>query len=275
MIGVFFWGATFAFIKEAVAVVDVYSFLTIRFAIAALLLFVIFFRRFARLDLRTTGMGLTIGIVLALSFVFQTIGIKYTSASNAAFITGLCVVIVPVLVIFIDRKPPSALQAVSIAAATAGLALLTLKDGFAVSRGDIWVFLCAFTFAAHILMVGRMIKSIDAALFSFVQLLTVAIVSFFAGLAVNGGIDIPAHPAAWRGIIFCAVFGSAYMYTVQAHYQKYITEVKAALIYSLEPVFAAVVAFLYLGETVTARAAAGGALIFAAMLIADIRNHPG
>ncbi len=270
LIGVFFWGVTFVLIKESLETIDAFSFIAFRFFIAVLILFVIFFRRFSDINLEIIKKGVIIGYVLGISFIFQTIGIKYTTASNAAFITGLCVVIVPIYVAFIDRKLPGLIQILSIIAAFIGLGLLTLKDGYSVNRGDLWALLCAFTFAAHILMVGRMINHIDAALFSIVQLLTVGVVSCAAGLVVNGNISVPENPAVWRSIIFCAVFGSAYVLTVQAQYQKYISEVKAAMIYATEPVFAAVVACIYLGEIITVRIAAGGILIFAAMLVTDV-----
>lgn len=271
LLGVVFWGATFVFIKEAVAIVDVYSFISTRFLIAVLILSLIFFRRFQKYNLDIFKKGILIGSVLAASFIFQTIGIKFTTASNAAFITGLSVVFVPIFVSLIDRRLLKLMEVVAVIFASVGLALLTLNSGFNINIGDEWVLLAAITFGIHLIMVSRLVKKIDAPTFTITQLFTVGIITAVIGFLVNKQIVISDQIVVWRAILFTAIFASAYMYTTQAYLQRYITELKTAIIFSFEPLFAAVIAFLYLGEILTLKAIIGGLLIFFAMILSELR----
>lgn len=271
LLGVVFWGATFVFIKEAVAIVDVFSFISVRFFIASILLSLIFFKRFRNYNREIFKKGVIIGIVLAAAFIFQTMGIKYTSASNAAFITGLAIVFVPVFVSFIDRRLPKPMQILAVILAFTGLALLTLKSGFNLNIGDVWVFFCAIVAAIHLIMIGRLVKKIDAPMFTITQLLTVATIAGVVGLLLNREIVISDQLVVWKAILFCAIFASAYMYTTQARFQRYMTELKAAIIYSFEPLFAAIIAYFYLGEVLGVRIIVGGLLIFFGMVLSELR----
>jgi drug/metabolite transporter (DMT)-like permease len=274
LFGVVFWAATFVVIKEAVEFVDVYSFISVRFFIAAGILSLIFFKRFRNYNSEVLKKGVLIGIVLAVSFILQVIGIKFTTASDAAFITALSVVLVPIFVCSIDRKLPRAMQTLATTLAFVGLALLTVKPGFNFNVGDMWVLLCAVAFGIHLIMISRMVRKIDIPLFTITQFLTVAIISAVLGILFNGQIVISDQFVVWRAILFCAIFASAYMYTAQARFQRYITEIKAAIIYSFEPLFAAVMAFFYLGETLTFQAITGGILIFIGMLLSEFKIKP-
>jgi drug/metabolite transporter (DMT)-like permease len=273
LLGVVFWGGTFSIVKESIDLTDVYSFLFFRFLIASVIITLVFIKRFHNFNAATFRNGVFIGIILAFSFIFQTIGIKYTTASNAAFITGLSVVLVPIIVSVIDKKTPGKMQMAAVAAAFAGLLLLTFRLPFRVNMGDIWVLCCAVSFAFHIILIGRGMRGIDPICFSVIQYLTAALISLAAGIALNGSIAIPHQHVVWKGILYCAIFATAYTYTAQAYYQRNISEIKAAVLYSLEPVFAAVIAFFYLGEIITWKTAIGGLLILAGMFIAELKSQ--
>lgn len=270
-IGMVFWGGTFVLVKEAVARIDVYSLIFIRFLIASLLLGAIFIGKFRGLTVKIIWRGVAIGSVLAVSFILQTIGLKYTSASSSAFITGLSVVLVPLYLSVIDRKLPGRMQLVSTVMAVVGLALLTIKLPFRVNAGDLWTLLSAATYGAQIVLIARFMGSVEPGMFNIVQLATVALATGACGMAANGGITIPTDPVVWRAIIYCALPATAYIFAVQAFFQKYISEIKATIIYSLEPVFAAIIAFLVAGERMTVPAIVGAALIFAGMIVADLK----
>lgn len=269
LIGVVFWGASFVFVKQGVARVDAYSFLFVRFSLAALILAAAFAGRLRGFNAAVVWRGAVIGAVLAVAFIAQTVGIQYTTAGNAAFITGLCVVLVPVMTTALDRRLPPRAQIAAVILGLAGLALLALDFPLRLGRGDAWCLLCAALFGAHIVLISRLVRGVDALLFSLAQLVAVVAVTGVAGLLVNGRIVISRDPGVWRSLAYLAVFATAYMYTVQARYQKYVSEIKATMIYSLEPVFAGVFAYFLLGETLAPRALAGGGLIVAAMLLAD------
>lgn len=271
LLGVLFWGATFSFTRQAVGIIDVYSFLSVRFIIASLIIAAIFIRNFKLYTKEIFWKGILLGTILSAGFILQTTGLKYTTASNAGFITGLVVILVPIIVAVINRRLPKFNQILAILLAVAGIALLTLKIGFAVNIGDIWVLLATLALATHLILIARLVKGIEASMFAVTQLLTVGIITGIVGLAVNKEIVVSSSFVVWKAILFCAIFATAYMYTAQAHLQRYITELKAAIIFSFEPLFAAIIAFLYLGELITVKAVIGGLLIFIAMIISEIK----
>ncbi len=271
LLGVMFWGTTFVFVKDVVEVIDPYSFVCVRFVAASALLGLIFRERLRKLDAGTLWKATVSGAVLAASFLLQTASMKYTTASNCAFITGLCVVFVPAIVAVLDRRLPSIAQAASVVMGVVGLGLMTIDSRFAVNKGDVLVLLCAIGFGAQIVIVGRMKGGIDAGAFVVVQLVAVAVFTGAAGLVANGKIEVTDNRTVWWVLIYCATFATAYIYAVQSYYQKRISEITAVLIYSLEPLFAAIFAYIYLGERLPARAMAGGALIFIGMIVSDIK----
>lgn len=273
LLGVVFWGATFVFIKQAVNFVDVFSFLSVRFIIAGLLLCLIFCKKFKKYNREILWKGILIGSILAVAFILQTIGIKFTTASNAAFIIGLNVVIVPFIVAFLDKKIPNIKQILAIVLAIIGLGLITIKPGFSINTGDWLVALAAAVLAIHLVSVSRLVKKIDASLFSITQLLTVGVITGITGFIVNKEIVISNEYVVWQAILFCAIFASAYMYTTQAYMQRYITELKAAIIFSFEPLFAAIIAFFYLGERMTLLAIGGGIIMLFAMVVSEFKKN--
>ncbi len=276
LLGVFFWGASFVYVKDAIDSVDVFSFLFMRFTLSAVIVGFISIGRLKKISIELLWKSVAMGLMLAVSFVFQTFGIKYTTASNAAFITGLCVVLVPVFISVVDRRLPSPLKIASVVLGFVGLGLLTLKPGLSVNRGDVWALFCAVTFGLHIIMISRMMGGIDALLFSLVQSIVVAICTGAAGLAVNGTlVVVPESPEVLHAVVYCAIFATAYMYTAMATLQRNVSEIKAVMIYSLEPLFAAIVAFICIGERMSAQQITGGLLIFAGMILADLKIRNG
>jgi drug/metabolite transporter (DMT)-like permease len=270
--GVLFWGISFVYVKQGVSLVDAYSFLFVRFTLASALLAVVFARRLRGYSLAILGRGVIIGAVLGVAFIAQTIGIQYTTAGNAAFITGLCVVLVPVITTVLDRRLPPPAQIAAVGLGLVGLALLALKLPFHIVRGDLWCLACAVLFAVQIVLISRLARGVDPLLFALTQLVVAALAAGASGLLVNGRITVSRDPVVWRALAYLAVFATAYMYSIQAKYQKYVSEIKATMIYSLEPVFAGIAAYLLLRETMPARSIAGGILIVVAMLLADLKK---
>lgn len=269
-IGVAFWGLSFLFVKASVtADVDVFSFLFVRFSIATALLCVVFFRKLRHFDAKVVKRGIVTGLCLGIPFIMQTTGLKYTTPSKSAFITGLCVIIVPVMVALIDRRIPRPYQIIAVLMGFAGLVMLTFKLPFVINRGDVWTLMCAVGFAGHLVLVGRLTHGIDAVLFTIVQLAVTASIALIGGLAVNGGIVFSSSREVWEGVLFCAVFASAYIYTVQAYFQKFISELKTAMIFAFEPLFAAVFSAIFLGERLGVMALSGGVLMFAGMVLSE------
>lgn len=270
LIGTFFWGMTFIFIKEGISIINLYTFLTWRFMIAALVLVVIFYKKLKSLDLETIRFGIILGLVLSAGYITQTVGLQYTTASKAAFITGLSVVFVPIFLSIINKKFPSINNIIAVIFAVSGLGLLTLASSLQLNIGDIWVFLCAISFAIYIILVGRYTRIFESIKFTVVQLLTVSVVTGIISL-FNDKFEIPKGYTVWQAIIFCSILATSFMYAIQNQFQKFISEIKAAIIFSFEPLFAAVTAYFYLHEEITFKIITGGLLIFIGMIVSELK----
>ncbi|MDY6787413.1 MAG: DMT family transporter [candidate division WOR-3 bacterium] len=266
--GTFFWGATFVIVKDIISRTDAYAFLAVRFLIAALLPVPFFISKIRTINRRELISGIILGIVLSGGYIFQTLGLKITSASNTAFITGLSVIIVPLLSAAKLREMPRLNVFAAVITAAVGLYLLTVRNGLHFSQGDILVIFCAFFFALQIVLVSSMTRGASAVNITVIELFTVSVVSFIASLTL-GTFQLPPDLKAWAGTLFCALFATTFIFIIQSRYQHYITDYKAAVIYSLEPLFASITAFFVLGEVLGIKGIIGGMLIFAAMLISE------
>ncbi|HWH69626.1 MAG TPA: DMT family transporter, partial [Candidatus Sulfotelmatobacter sp.] len=276
------WGATFPVVKNATDLngggVPTYWFLAARFTLAAVLLAVFFWRKLAAAPLRTWAAGALVGSFLFAGYAFQTFGLALTSSAKAGFITGLCVVLVPVLaVLWLKRKPqPNAW--LGVATATFGLALLSLNADLVPTYGDFLVFLCAISFALHIAAVSRYAGPHDPTALAVIQIGVAALLSWALHLFETGTLA-PGVPGVlwWSGPanvivawLICGVLATALAFWLQNVLQPYTTPTHTALIFAAEPVWGAIFSFLLLGETLTLRGYIGAGLILAGMLLAEL-----
>jgi len=263
------WGSTFVVVKNALDAVDPLTFVGFRFALAAAFLAILFHRRasaISRADLRA---GALMGIWLALGYIFQTIGLQTTTSAKAGFITGLSVVIVPVLATVLLRRPPARPAIIGIVAATLGLGLLTLNADLRVQSGDLWVLGCAFAFALHIVTVAHYSPRHDAVRLALVQIATVAILSTAAAFVFETPrLTLPAD--TWAAIAFTGVVATALVFSLQVYVQRFTTPTHTALLFSLEPVFAALFGWWLASEVLGAQELAGCALILLGMVVAEL-----
>jgi len=264
------WGSTFALIKNILNLIPPYTFLTYRFLLATLVLMIIFWKRIKRMNKTILRKGSLIGIFLFLGYTFQTLGIKYTSATKAGFITGLSVVLVPIISVFFIKEKVSRNSIIGAFFALIGLWFLNYTNSFSFNFGDFLVLLCAFSFAMHIISVGLYAKKLDYVLLVIVQLATVSILSLFlAFIFERSALNLSYSFNVWWGIIFMGVFATAFAFYMQNRFQRYSTATKTAIIFSGEPIFAAVFAYIILGEKVGFIAWAGGLLIILGMIISQ------
>jgi len=217
------------------------------------------------------------GLALFFSYAAQTLGLLTVSAGKAAFITGLYVVIVPVVSRVISGRAPDRPALIGVAAATVGLGLMSLQFPFMFAFGDILVLLCAVGFAAHILLIGHYSSQGDPVLYTAVQLLVVAIASLIAASVWEGPLQVA--PQSWYALIFTGVFATAFAFLAQSAVQRYTSPTRTALVFSAEPVFGAVFAYFLAQEIPTGREIAGAALILMGMIVAELgglwRGVPG
>ena len=270
LIIVIIWGSTFALIKGVIDLIPPYTYLTYRFLLAALILVLIFWKRMKKINIMILKKGSLIGIFLFLAYTFQTVGIKYTTATKAGFITGLSVVLVPIISHFLIKEKINRNSAIGVVLAFAGLWFLNYSSSFSFNLGDFLVLLCAFSFATHIISVGLFSKKLDYVLLAIVQITVVFVLSLLMALIYERpAIHLSYSADIWWSIMITGVFATALAFYMQNRFQRYSTATKTAIIFSGEPIFAAVFSYFLLGEKVGLIAWIGGLLIIFGMIVSQ------
>lgn len=235
-------------------------------------LLLIYWRRIRHINRSTLFSGMFIGLFLFSGYAFQTVGLQYTSAANSGFITGLSVVLVPVFTALLLRKLPSFYAFLGVCCATIGLTLLSLGQGLAnVNLGDVLTFMCAACFALHIIMVGKYAPHHDPAMLAIIQICTVAAASWGVGI-VSETPPQALTETVWLALIITAIPATALAFLIQNTVQKFTSPTHTAIIFTTEPVFAALTAYLVVGDVLTTKQVMGCVLILAGMLITEIKE---
>jgi len=278
------WGGTFVMVKEAVQVFPVFAFLAVRFALATLTLIPLrawLERRFPGLQSPVHGesrsgvkAGVLLGLALMAGYGFQTVGLRYTTPAKAGFITGLSVVLVPAMAALYTRRLPPPAVVWGVLLATGGLALLSLNADLRPEYGDVLVFFCALSFAGHILLTGRLAQRHAPLALTQGQLATTAVLS-----SVISGLGEWPWPSLTGEVLaaalFTGLFASAVAFGVQTVAQRFTSPAHTALIFSSEPVFAALFSVLLGAEPLTPRLLVGGTLIVLGMVVAEMGEDWG
>lgn len=223
------WGATFLAVKDATVGTPVFSFLTWRFAIAAVVMAAVVMAAIRpsvvrHVDRGMLGRGAAAVFLLGMAYILQTLGLQRTSAAVSGFLTGLFVVLTPILAWLLFRQRLSLLAWTAALTATAGLALITLS-GVSFGSGEALTLLCAVCFALHLLALGRWSPGRDAYALTVVQLATASLMCLIG--ALPHGVRLPAGSSAWTAVLITAVLASAFAYMVQTWAQKHVTATPA------------------------------------------------
>lgn len=258
------WGISFVWMKDILDQQDVYSFLVSRFAVAALVMIVLNPRFLKKLNRKIAAKGALIGTALGLGYIFQTLGLERTTPAITGFITGLYVVLTPLIGALILKEKLTIQAWFYIALATVGLGVLSIS-GFSIGTGELFVLISAFLFAAHILLLSRWSKDFDAYTLTFVQLLTCAIVSGIPA-SINGFVA-PPDLQVWAVVIFTAVFATFFAFVIQTWAQARISATKVAVILTMEVVFAALFSVALGAEPLTLRILLGGSMVLVSMIM--------
>lgn len=273
------WGATFVLVQNAISFLEPQSFNAVRFTLAAILLgfWLMFFDKdqLKKLDKKLLLSGIMLGFWLFIGYAFQTLGLLYTTSSKAGFITGLSVVLVPLLMLGILKQRPSLNSIAGVSAATAGLYLLTMSDVSSLNIGDGFVLICAAGFALHIVFTGKFSSSYPTLLLTMIQIATVGTLSAISAVlfedwkrAFNPEVIFSADVLI--ALLVTSVLATAMAFFIQTNFQKHTTATRVALIFAMEPVFAAITAYFWAGERLTYSALIGCTLIFAGMVFAEL-----
>ena len=257
------WGISFVWMKDILDQQDVYSFLTSRFLVAAFVMILFrptIIRKFSR-DL--VGKGLLIGAVLGSGYIFQTLGLDRTTPAITGFITGLYVVLTPVLAYLFFKDHLSRQAWLYVLLATAGLGVLSLK-GLVIGVGELFVLISALLFAIHILLLSRWSKGLDAYALTVMQMIGCSLLSIIP-TSIHG-FTSPPDKQVWGVILFTAIFATAIAFMIQTWSQARISATKVAVILTMEVVFAALFSVAMGREPLTTRLVVGGAMVVFAMI---------
>lgn len=266
------WGCMFTLVKKSLAQVSPITLIALRFWVATAALLLCMPRAFLHISRGTLQRGAILSLFLLGGFVFQTMGLRSTSPARSAFITALSVLLVPVLGFLIFHHRPRAQTVAGVAIATVGLGLLTLESlELSLNRGDVLTLICAAVFAFHILYVGRYVTEGD-----YRQLVALQV----AGSALLSTMILPVvetpflvwDPALGVYIFILGVFATAVAYYVQNWAQRFTTPNRTALIFSIEPFFAVLFAYLLLDQTLGGREWVGGILVIAGIVTSEYRR---
>ena len=260
------WGSTFFLIKDLLEREPVLDFLAIRFAIAAVVLFAAAPKTVFALDVRDRWRGAGLGLVYGIAQILQTTGLGHTSASVSGFVTGMYVVFTPILTGVLLRQRVSAIAWLAVGLATAGLGVLSLR-GFSVGYGEALTLAAAVLYAGHIVGLGAWSTPHRAYGLAVLQMAVIALVC--GAVTVPDGVVLPATTGDWLSIVYMALVAGALALLLQTWAQAHLSPTRAAIVMTMEPVFAALFAVLLGGEGVTIRMVIGGTLVLAAMLLVE------
>ena len=268
------WGFTFVTVKEAVERLPLYEFLALRFALAAVAMTLLFWKQVRGLGRDGLRAGIAAGIPLLAGYAFQTWGLEHTTASNAGFVTGLFVVITPVLSAVVLRRRPGAGVWVGVVLATVGLFLLTARNGWSPRAGDLIVLGAAFSFAVHMVVLSRVSARYSAAGLAAVQMWVAAVPCAALALLTEHLVAPTSAKVVWA-VLITGLAASALGYLVQTAAQRYVSPSRTAVILSCEPAFAGLFGAVVLGERLSVRGWIGAALILSGMLVAELAPRRG
>jgi drug/metabolite transporter (DMT)-like permease len=261
------WGSTFVLIKDLVVTLPVPDFLAVRFVIAAVVLLAVCWRQVRRLAREQVLRGSALGVVYGLAQILQTAGLDRSSAAVSGFVTGMYVVLTPILAALLLRQRTAPSVWLAVVVSTAGLALLALQ-GLSLGSGELLVLGSAALYALHIVGLGRWSVPGDALGLSAVQMVSIAVACSLA--ALPGGVVLPKGVGQWSGVLYTALAAGALALVLQTWAQGHLSATRAAVIMTMEPVFAAGFAVAVGGEHLTWRMLVGGALVLAAMYLVEL-----
>jgi drug/metabolite transporter (DMT)-like permease len=262
------WGATFLVTKDTLKLIGPFTYLGICYAIATLTLILIFHRRLLRLTRRELLSGGLIGVALFAGYAFQTVGLQWTTVSKAGFITGLYVPLVPLfaLILLRQRIPGAALAGVALS--LLGLSLLSINKQFNLvfGQGEWLMLCCAISFALQVVLVGKFAPTVDAINLAIIQLALTSVLSFLSVPLAHEPVA-PPPLIAWLPLFLMGTCDMAFTLLAMNWIQQFVSSTRAALIYSLEPMWAVFFGLLFAGDVLSLTAWIGCLCIFTGMIV--------
>ncbi|MEK7348881.1 MAG: DMT family transporter [Candidatus Eisenbacteria bacterium] len=263
------WGTTFALLRDSIRVLHPIDLMALRFTIGGVILAAIYRKRIWPLKRRWLIDGAWLGLWLGAGYLTQVIGLATISASRSAFITGSYVAIVPLVAFAVWKTRPRFADILGISLVLAGLLAFSADAGFALTPGDLWTLGCAVAFGVQIVITNIVVKRSDPMALSVIQIAMGALMGWTL-VGARGGFGTPWAEVPWPTLLYLAVFATSLVIALQTWALGRTSPIKASLIFSLEPVFAAIFAGLFFGERMTSRELTGAALILGGIVVTEL-----
>lgn len=263
------WGSSYLLMKIGLEGISPFNLIAMRFGIAFVGMSLIFLPRFRQITTNILKKGLLLGGLLFLIFTGLVFGVNHTEASTAGFLASTTVIIVPILESIIKRRLPEKSVALSILPVITGLYLLTMKDSFFLDRGAVYCMLAAFFYAIYILVLDRIAKQEDTLLISIIQLGAASGAAIICMMLFEKP-SLPETPPQWGAMLALGLVCSAYGFVIQPVAQKHTSPERIGLIFSLEPVFSAVLSYIFLHEVLELKGYLGAALILSGVVLSKL-----
>jgi len=266
-----FWGISYWLLDISLNVLDPFTLNAIRFLFAFILASIFALNKLKKVSKTTLKFSALLGFVLLFVYIGATFGVRYTSLSNAGFLCALTVIITPILAFIILKQVPSKKLIVTVIICLIGIALLTLNSDLKPALGDLLCIMAAFAYAIHLLITEHAVKKeeVNAFQLGVFQLGFTGLFNFLLSFIVETP-RLPETPKIWAAVLFLAIFCTGFSFIVQAVAQQYTSASHVGVIFSLEPVFAGLVAYFLAGEILTARAYTGAILLISSIFIMEL-----
>lgn len=266
-----FWGASYFLTDLCLETMPPLSLNAFRFLVSFAVLGAVYFRKLRRISRKTLLYSLLIGTSLVMVYTCYVYGIMRTSISNAGFICALPVIFTPLLELAVFRKLPSRRFAVALILCTVGLALMTLGDTFRPALGDIICMGTAFFYAVDLLLTDRAVRDpeVDPLQLGVLQLGVVGVIMLCLTCLLEEP-QLPTSPVTWGAALFLALFCTGIAFVIQAVQQQYTTASHVGLIFTLEPLFSAIVAYFFAHEVLGLRGYIGAALMMLSLVLMEV-----
>lgn len=262
------WGATFPIIHNSVAKVDPLVFVWIRFSIAGVVLLLIMWKKLRQRDIASFKYGVLLGLINGCTFVLQTLALQVLDSSRTAFLTATYIIMVPLLLPFFGFRKPTIGECIAAVICLYGVYIISGAHINAFKLGDFLVLCSAISIALGLIVVEFAAKHTRSNMvFNFYQIIFTTIIPM--GMLFGKHVTIPNNFGFWLSVSYCAVFATALAFLLQVKYQSVVGASKAALIFSLEAVFASVFAWIN-GEEITRQIIIGGGIILISTVLVDI-----
>ncbi len=278
------WGGTFTIVKVVLNDISSMLFIGLRFLVASLIILPFAFYKLKKIDRQQFKMGLILGFLLFIGFAFQTVGLKYTTASKSGFVTGSAVMFIPLIQFLIERVKPSLAQIIGSFIVLIGLVFLSVSGsslsnffeelGGNFNIGDFLTLLCAISYAMYVIYLDLTSRKVDVLNLVFMQIFVTSVLAFIFSFFLAGinfeEVKFNLTKELLFGLLYTSILATVITTLLQTKYQKEVSPTNAGIIFSFEPVFAAIIAVIFLGDVISGFTTAGCILIFTGLIVSEV-----